>query len=187
MLESLNHEVYNGGNKGGWKMAGQEKTEAGAKRDTRSKNTTIDKILKQRKKNPLMTLTDQAKLNGVSKQALSSLLKRHGVEVNAMEEYKQHRADLFAGKQATVLEAFDSDSIKAMVSKHPMAAVTLFNSLFNNERLERGLSTQNTAVLMASAVLDADKRGAGVTETVTECEVIEPDAIDLGHIDPKAN
>ena len=51
-----------------------------------------------------------------------------------------------------------------------MAAVTLFNSLFNNERLERGQSTQNVAQFWASAVIDADKEARTVTETVTELQ-----------------
>ena len=121
------------------------------------KMTDIDKIIKQRTKNPLLSVTDQAKLNDISKQALSALLKRHGIKTEDVEIYKQYRADLFAGKQEMVLRNIDEPAIKKMIDKHPIAAMTLFNSCFNNERLENGLSTQNSAVVIASAVLEADK------------------------------
>lgn len=119
------------------------------------KRLDVDKVLKQRAKNPLMSLSDQAKLNGVSKQALSQLFQRHGVDINTVEMYKETRADLFAGKQEMVLGLLDEVALKRMVEKAPMAAITFFNSLFNNERLERGLSTQNSAVILASAVIQA--------------------------------
>lgn len=115
--------------------------------EKKPKNTNIDKILKQRAKNPLMTITDQAKLNGISKQALSALLKRHGIDTDTVGEYKEMRADLLAGKQEMVLRVIDEDAIKRMVDKSPMAAVTFFNSCFNNERLERGQSTGNISLL----------------------------------------
>lgn len=111
----------------------------------------VDEILRERAKNPLLSLSQQAKFHNVSKQAIHQLLKRHGVHVDSLEEYKKHRADLFAGKQEMVLHAIDEDVVKKWTDKAPMAAVTLFNSLFNNERLERGQSTSNAAVVIASA------------------------------------
>lgn len=100
-----------------------------------------------------------------SKQAVQLRLKPYVAKQDIdTETYKKNRADIFANKQAAVLAALTDGDLKKIVDKSPMAAVTLFNSLFNNERLERGQSTQNTAVLMASAVLAAD---ADVTQGVT--------------------
>lgn len=138
------------------------------------KNTSIDKILKQRGKNPLMTITDQAKLNGVSKQSLSQLLKRHGIDVDAAGEYKEHRADLFAGIQDTVLGHIDSTAIKRMVEKAPMAAVSLFGVLYDKERLERGQSTSNVATILASHVIEAGKQwGKKIQGEAIEAETVE--------------
>lgn len=134
---------------------------------SRPKGLNVDKVLKQRAKNPLMSLSDQARLNGVSKQALSQLFQRHGVSINTVEMYKEARADIFAGKQEMVLGLLDEAALKRMVEKHPIAAITFFNSLFNNERLERGLSTQNSAVILASAVIQAD------AQTHSDSKVIE--------------
>lgn len=125
-----------------------------------------------------MTITDQAKLNGVSKQALSKLLKRHGVQAENVDAYKEHRADLFAGKGELCLSLIDEDAIKKMIDKAPMAAVTLMNSCYNNERLERGQSTSNVATILATAVIEAGKQweklgGSGEGSPVVEGEIVE--------------
>lgn len=112
---------------------------------------SIDQIKRDMAKNPLMTQAERAKLYGVSKQALNAALKRHHVDTEMLPIYKQHRADIFAGKQEMVLSELTPEVVKRWTDKAPMAAVTLFNSLFNNERLERGQSTSNAAVVIASA------------------------------------
>lgn len=121
-----------------------------------SKNTSITKIIKQRIKNPLLTITDQAHLNGIHPSALTRLLQRHGIDHHTVETFKECRADIFAGKQELILSHINEDEIKRMVEKAPMAAVTLLNSCFNNERLERDLSTSNVAsVIKDMAALKA--------------------------------
>ena len=127
----------------------------GHRQASKPKHTNVDVIRKQRAKNPLLTIQDQATLNGLSKQAMSRLLQRHGINPTHMEEYKAHKADLLAGVQEMVLSHVDSDAIKRMVEKAPMAAVTLFNSCFNAERLERGQSTVNLAGVFARAMEQA--------------------------------
>jgi hypothetical protein len=107
----------------------------------RPKNTDINTIKRQLKQNPLLSQRDLAAKNGITCAAVNRLLKRHGINQGDVEDYKKVRADLFAGKQEIILRNISEPTIKRMIDKHPMAATTLFNSLFNNERLERGKDT----------------------------------------------
>ena len=93
----------------------------------------------------------------MTKQAMSALLKRHGIDSEALTEYKEHRADLLAGIQRTILGHMDEDRLKKASAKDLTVA---YGILYDKERLERGLSTQNTAVLMASAVMAADEQAS---------------------------
>lgn len=125
-----------------------------------------------------MLYQDIGKLFNCSKQAVQARLKPYVAHMDVdTETYKSNRADIFATKQAAVLAELTGDKLKDIVAKSPMAAVTLFNSLFNNERLERGLSTQNTAVLMASAVIEADERAAKKGQSVTPSVTLDAETV----------
>lgn len=96
--------------------------------------------------------TQIAKKVNVSKQAVSALLKRYQIDDKVLESFKVHRADIMAGLQETALASLsDSDIRCASVKDRTM----LFAILYDKERLERGLSTQNSSVLLASAVIEA--------------------------------
>jgi len=82
---------------------------------------------------------------GCSKQNISSRLKQYEHEIKGLKVYKDHRADIFALEQKRLLDSIDDKDIK----KTPIAArMTSFGILYDKERLERGESTENVAVLM---------------------------------------
>jgi len=59
-----------------------------------------------------------------------------------VQAYKNNRADVFAGKQAELLNALTSKKQKDMSG---LQAVTALGILYDKERLERGQSTSNIA------------------------------------------
>lgn len=119
------------------------------------KNTPIKKILNQLALGA--TQAQVAKSVNVSKPAITQILKRYGIERNLLESFKENRADIFAGIQETVAASLtDADIKKASVRDRTI----LMGTLYDKERLERGLSTQNSAVILAGAVLAADAESA---------------------------
>ena len=85
-----------------------------------------------------------AEIVGVQPNAASYALKRYNVQQNVedLEQFKQHRAEIFAGKQAQILESIDNEDIKKAGLKDRMMALGI---IYDKERLERGKSTQNMA------------------------------------------
>ena len=116
----------------------------------------IDKAIELRLKG--VTLADIGARFGVTKQSAQEALAPYvSAEDIDMETWKKNRADLIAHKGATVLSRLTADSLKGA---SPKDLALTFGILYDKERLERGLSTQNTAVVLASAVLEADKKTA---------------------------
>lgn len=115
----------------------------------------IDTIRKQVAKNPLLSQADLARINNTTRQSINQLLIRHGVDIDTLQSYKESRADIFAGKQEMVLRNIDEAAVKKMLDKAPMAAVNLYGVLYDKERLERGQSTSNEALLI-KAIIAAD-------------------------------
>ncbi|KAB0668952.1 hypothetical protein F6V30_14030 [Oryzomonas sagensis] len=98
--------------------------------------------------------TQVAKNLNVSPNAVGQMLKRYGITDKHLESFKINRADIFAGLQETVAGSFSrADIKKASVRDRTI----LLGTLYDKERLERGQSTQNIAVRMASAVLESDE------------------------------
>jgi hypothetical protein len=95
---------------------------------------------------------------GVSKGSISNICNS-GIQADTelVESYRKNRADIFASKQRLILDKLDEDAAAKMMDKQPSAAALWFNSLFNNERLERGQSTENVSVLV-NAIQDLQKR-----------------------------
>jgi hypothetical protein len=80
-----------------------------------------------------------AKIN-TTLQNVHQVLERYGIEPNTLESYKQHRADILAGKQEAILSSIDTEAIKGMpVGQRIMS----YGILYDKERLERGQSTEN--------------------------------------------
>ena len=120
---------------------------------------------------------DIADLFCCSKAAVIQRLKPYVATTDIDTElYVKNRAGILANKQVSVLAGLTPDKIENATAKD--LAIT-FGVLYDKERLERGLSTQNTAVLMASAVIDADKEARAETRAkhaltgVVEVEAVE--------------
>jgi hypothetical protein len=90
-----------------------------------------------------LSYSQVAKVLGCSKANV--VLRIQGLpSEDEVSEYKENRADLYAGYQNQILQIhLTPDRIKKMP---PSIAPLWFNSLFNNERLQRDLSTSNMAV-----------------------------------------
>jgi hypothetical protein len=107
----------------------------------RGKNIKTEAILTLATTTPA-TPPEIADTLGISNQAVHQCLKRYGIEVNHTQTYKEHRADVLAGMQAKLLSYVDDEKIQ----KAPMGSIVLAAcQLYDKERLERDLSTSNTA------------------------------------------
>ena len=81
-----------------------------------------------------------------SPQLVSAVMQRYGITPNQSKSFKEHRADIFAGMQAKILEHVDDDRLK----KAPAGSLVLAAcQLYDKERLERDLSTSNLASVHA--------------------------------------
>lgn len=119
------------------------------------KRTPVKKVLNQLALGA--TQTQVAKSVNVSKQAVSQMLQRYGIESKFLESFKENRADILAGMQDTVLASLtEVDLNKASLRDR----VISFGVLYDKERLERGQSTSNVAVILASAAIEAGKQWA---------------------------
>jgi len=127
----------------------------GHRQASKSKHTPIKRIVNQL---ALGAKPSQvAKSVNVSRQAISQILKRYGIERNLVESFKENRADIFAGIQETVAHSLTEADIKDASLRD---RTVLLGVLFDKERLERGQSTQNIATIMASTVIEAGKQWA---------------------------
>ena len=104
--------------------------------------------------NPNLTTRQIGRLTDTTHGAVVVALQKFGITREAVEEFKSNRADIFAGLQRRVLASFTDEEIKNASVRDK---TILMGTLYDKERLERGLSTQNTAVLMANAVIESDK------------------------------
>ena len=105
-----------------------------------------EKFIELFQRNPNIQLREAAKILGVSHNAVWKAKNRiEGIDdVEIVEDFKKTRADIFAAGQAKLLSIWlTDDRIKNMRAGE---AALWFNSLYNNERLERGQSTQNISV-----------------------------------------
>lgn len=72
-----------------------------------------------------------------------------------LETFKKNRADILTMKQGQVLAALNTEDIQKASGRDK---AIIFGTLYDKERLERGLTTSNQAVLYAAAVVDAFKQ-----------------------------
>ena len=80
-----------------------------------------------------------AKIVGGSASNIRQVLASYGVSQRSMARYKEHRADILAGLQDKVLRYHLSDD---KIQKLPPTIAPLwYNTLINNERLDRGQAT----------------------------------------------
>jgi transposase len=96
--------------------------------------------------------TEIAKIVGVSKNAIGQSFTRNNYVPDHLRAYKDSRADVFAHYQDQVLRTFTPEEIK----KAPFASrVMLFGVLYDKERLERNLSSENVSVMGTMSKIDS--------------------------------
>lgn len=125
---------------------------------TKSKSLKLDdeKVLAMAKAG--VSIQDIAQHQGVADTTVWRFLKAHQGELQAIDIYKAHRADLYAGVQLKALDVQErilstlTDGVllaakpteKAMILN---AVNNVFGTIFDKERLERGQSTANVSLI----------------------------------------
>ncbi len=87
-----------------------------------------------------LTLAQVGKLLGVTKQAVAAKFKQYDYCPEKVREFIDNRSSLFANLQRNILQSLDKESIKKMSGRDKVVATGI---LYDKERLERDLSTQN--------------------------------------------
>jgi hypothetical protein len=114
-----------------------------------------------------VTLEDIGAFFGVTKQAIFKALQPYidGDDID-LELWKSKRADILAGKQATVLQKLTPEDIE---KASPRDKTIMFGVLYDKERLERGQSTSNTSLLF-QVVKEACERRMNDDAEIIEAE-----------------
>lgn len=84
-----------------------------------------------------------------SRQMVHQVMERYGIIPNNTESWKSHRADLLAALQEKIYGAVDEDAIKKMIMSRGMTDLGI---LYDKERIERGLSDNDTRPLVVIQV-----------------------------------
>ena len=105
-------------------------------------NTVIplSKIIELRNKG--LSYTDIGSLLGCTRENICQRLKPYRSEVDNLKSFKDNKADILAVHQSRLLNNLTDEDIK---KSSGYQKVGMFSVLHNQERLERGESTQNIA------------------------------------------
>ena len=101
----------------------------------------ISRIIELRKRGN--SYTEIGKILGCSKQNVELRLRPFKAEIEALESYKEQRADVLAVYQQKILNSLTDSDIKSIP---PGSRLTGFGILYDKERLERGQSSENIAI-----------------------------------------
>lgn len=111
----------------------------------------IAKALKLRLKN--VSYQDIADLFGVTKPTVYSILQPYLSTTVNLEAWKNHKADIFAAKQAELLFNLTPEKQKEMSG---LQLVTAMGILYDKERLETGQATEITGIKGLIATMEVD-------------------------------
>ena len=101
----------------------------------------ISRIIELRKRGN--SYKEIGKILGCTKQNVELRLRPFKAEIEALQSFKEQRADVLAVYQQKLLNSLTDSDIKRMP---PGSRLTGFGILYDKERLERGQSTDNIAV-----------------------------------------
>lgn len=90
-----------------------------------------------------LTLSQIAKLCGCSRQNVHQRLQAVAYDKAGLENFKRHRGDVFAFIQSKLLNSIDDQAIKSMSAAQRVVCTGI---LYDKERIERGLSTENISI-----------------------------------------
>ena len=113
----------------------------GIDKSRRNKDIPIETIIEYRSKG--LSLNEIAKLIGCSKQNVHKRLEAVGYSKEDLENFKNHRADVFAFLQSRLLNSIDDETIKELNAYQRIIGIGV---LYDKERLTRGQSTANVDV-----------------------------------------
>ena len=102
-------------------------------------------ILKEFTEHPQASMRQLAKYAGASVSTVHEVLQRYGITKNYVEDYKENRADIFAGLQSRLISSISEQDIqKAPMGSRVLAAA----QLYDKERLERGQGSGDKPMLI---------------------------------------
>lgn len=127
-------------------------------------------IVECTKKDTGMSNREIADKIGCDKRTVGAVLAKYGIKQDEVQEYRENRADIFAGKQKEILHALTLEKLQNASVKDLTIA---FGTIYDKERLESGMSTHNVANLHSIAdraikTVSASKptKGGATTENV---------------------
>jgi hypothetical protein len=116
------------------------------------------KILETKAKNPEVNNTDLAKIVGATREHVSKILSRYGIDYGALESYQNHRADILDGLAHRIIESVTDSDIKAASLLQRLSA---YGIVYDKMRVEKGLSDSSTKPLVQVNIVAAN--GASVS------------------------
>ena len=103
------------------------------------------KILTAFTEHPQASCRALAKYTNSSVSTVHEILQRYGISKSYVSEFKENRADIFAGLQSRLLSSISEQDIqKTPVGSRVLAAA----QLYDKERLERGLSNAEQPIMI---------------------------------------
>jgi hypothetical protein len=118
-----------------------------------NKTIPLSKMIEYRKKG--LTYQEIGDLLGCSKVNVWERLQPFSYEIDNLNNYKDERADTLALYQQVMLSGITEDKVKKAHISH---LTTAFGILYDKERLERGLSTDNQARMSISLNIGTSKQ-----------------------------
>lgn len=111
-------------------------------------NTYINPLKLEKYRSQGLTIEEIAKIIGVSQSAIQLAINKWEIEKEETNYYLDNRAIIFAGFQHKILKILSEKLMDTSeIKRANLRDLALwFNSLYNNERLERNKSTSNLGI-----------------------------------------
>lgn len=109
------------------------------------KGSKSQAIIDIKTKHPDMTPSEIGQMVDCTPSNVVQTLQRYKIDPKAVENYKERRADIFAGLQERILNSITDEAIKKTPA---IQLVTAASILYDKERLERGQSTSNESIIV---------------------------------------
>ena len=111
-------------------------------------NTYINPLKLEKYRSQGLTIEEIAKIIGVSQSAIQLAINKWEIEKEETNYYLDNRAIIFAGFQHKILKILTEKLLDTSeIKRANLRDLALwFNSLYNNERLERNKSTSNLGI-----------------------------------------
>ena len=137
-------------------VASKAKPSQQPQKRTRRPTPKQELILKTKQEHPDLNTVQTAALCDTDHSHVVKTLQRYGIERKALNEYKDHRADVFAGLGMRLLSSVtDADIKKAPMGTRVLAAA----QLYDKEQLERGHGADARPLVMIQINTGNDSKG----------------------------